>query len=80
MRSAEQARVADDMARAWVNDMERARQGGELHGEPDCLLPTLGPATCDLAMELSLRADRAQHGSQAPIGDEWGDVGEKEET
>ena len=46
----------------------------------DCLLHTLGPATCDLAMDLAARADRARHGSQVPIGDEWGNVGEHEET
>ena len=31
-------------------------------------------------MDLAARADRAQHGSQVPITDEWGNFGEHEET
>ena len=76
--NAEQARVADDKARLWVADMERAQQEGELVVE--CLLHTLGPATCEMAMELAQRADRAQYGAQVPVGDKWGEFGEKEET
>ena len=76
--SVEEARTSDEVASAWIEDVGKALEDGTLYA--DCLLHTLGPATCDLAMDLAARADRAQHGSQVPISDEWGDFGEHEET